>query len=236
MAPIACTAKCLARRFHGRRARSAVDRRPAAERSRRSHRPRAAAAVYQARRCGRPIAIATRRSTRSTAARLPHRPRDCTSRRSCSRRSTPAASNARRSRCTSATAPSSRFAPSRSTSIGWRTSTTTVSPDAAAAITRAHARRPSHHRRWHDDDTNARVRWPSTLTAAVAAGAGATSLFITPGHTFRLVSRTDHQLPSAALVAAAAGQRLRRAGTRARGLPACGRASATGSTVMATPC
>jgi len=76
-----------------------------------------------------------------------------------------------------------------------------VSPDAAAAITRAHR---EGRRIVAVGTTSTRTLESLAITSdgAVAAGAGATSLFITPGHTFRLVSGliTNFHLPRSSLL------------------------------------
>ena len=57
-----------------------------------------------------------------------------------------------------------------------------------------------------------------------------------PGFEFRVDRRAAHELPSAEVVAADAGGRVRRPRARARGVPRGRRASATASTAMATRC
>ena len=124
------------------------------------------------------------------------------------------ASSAPASRCTSATARSSRFASTASTTTRWRRSTTRSATRPPRRCQRGEARRPPHHRRRHDDDAHARVAAVSRRTGPCRPAAGETALFIRPGHEFTLVSGLDHQLPSAAVVAADAGVRVCAAATR----------------------
>ena len=59
--------------------------------------------------------------------------------------------------------------------------------------------------------TTRALEWAAGEDGRVRAGTGPADLFIRPGHRFRVVDALDHQLPPAALDAADAGGRLRRA-------------------------
>jgi hypothetical protein len=103
---------------------------------------------------------------------------------------------------------------------------------AAAALTRA-ARRQAYRRGRHYDDAHARVAHGYGCRRRNAR-ASETSLFLRPGHEFKVVS-APHQLPSTEVVVTDAGIGLRRPRTRARSADRQWPGD-TGSIVMATPC
>ena len=201
-----------------------------------AHRPRAAAAVHQARRSRATTAIAIRPSSRARADRSPRRPPGCTS-----RRRSLAALDAR--------------AASRSTAITLHVGYGTFQPVRVERV-EDHRLEPERYeierrgRRGHQprarraaaaSSPSARRRrgrsrrWRARTTARIVAGTGATDLFIYPGFDFRVVSGllTNFHLPRSSLlmlVSAFAG--------RERSWPRIERRSpsATGSTATATRC
>ena len=172
---------------------------------RRCRRPSTRSATCRCRRTSsgetaRAIANAIRRCTREREARLPRRRPDCTSRRSSSRARRARRRARRRSRCTSATAPSSRSAQNDVAQHGMDENTRGIagrcrrhqsSAGARAAASSRSGRR--RHARWSPR------RRP---TAGCTPAAGATRLFIVPGHRFRVVDGliTNFHLPQSSLL------------------------------------
>ena len=182
----------------------------------------------------RRIASDTRRSSRACAARSPRRPRACTSRPRCSRRSTRAASSAPRSRCTSATAPSSRCASTES-KITSSIPSATRSPRRAPR--RSTARRREGRRVIAVGTTTTRALEDAARTRAGPGHrrAGTATLFIYPG-TSSGDRRAADQLPPPGVVAADAGRGVRRHAKRCSPRIARPSSSATGSTATAMRC
>ena len=113
----------------------------------------------------------------------------------------------------------------------------TLSAATADAINRAVARRPAHRRRRHHGGSH-----PRTLRASgrrrehLQPHTGATEIFISPGFRIPPGRRAAHQLPSAAIEPADAGERLRRPRTRPRRLPPRRRGRSIASSATAIAC
>ena len=176
----------------GRRMQDAVDR----------DRPRAAAAVHQARR--------PRRGSRALSDGLRARAR--IGRRAdrgsaLHRRAARALARARRrasprSRFTSATARSSRCASTRRGSSRRARALRHLRARGRAPSTRAHRRRAPRHRRRDDDDAHARSAALDARTARSSPAAARPTLFIYPGFAFRVVAAllTNFHLPKSSLL------------------------------------
>ena len=227
----------LARRFQGRRTvRLWTDDPDGVAAVDRSHRPRAAAAVHQARRSRRRSRALSDGLRAPSAARSPRRPPACTS--------PPALLAALRGAGVEQARVTlhvgyGTFKPVRVERVEehevdpeWYS----VSEAAAAALTARAPRGPSHHRRRHDDGARARIAAISAADGQVRAASGETRAVHPPRSPVPAGGRPDHQLPPAAIVAADARRRVRRPRADPRRLPRGRRAAATASTATATRC
>ena len=203
----------------------------------RRDRPRAAAAVHQARRHAQPIASAIRPCLRARAARLPRRPRACTSRRACSQRSRARGVESRDDHA------ARRI---RHVSAGPRRPGRGP-PARAGALRDRRRRRPRAINRALDEGRRVIAVGTTTTRTLEAVGAaptaaaivparGATDLFIYPGLRLPGHQRPADELSPAAVVAADAG--VRRLPAASACWPPIARRSRAGigSTATATRC
>ena len=183
----------------------------------------------------RPIASATRPSSRACPARSPRRPRGCTSRRRCSPRC-----DARASRASTAHA---ARRPGHVPAGARRRPRTHRDGAGALRAARGDRRRASRAtraggraRRRGRHDHGARARVGGAPAGALRAGAGEAGALHPPGPRVPGGRRAAHELPPAALDAARAGRRVRRPGRAFARLRRGGARRATASTATATRC